>query len=145
MSELRRARSADAPAIAALAADSLPERWGALAFRAELEAPGGIGFVALAPDGELIGYAVGTRTLAQLEIRSLAVAAAHRRRGVGRALLARLLECERAHGVEDVILEVRSSNLAAQRLYRSAGFQTRATRLRYYADGEAALLMAVQL
>lgn len=57
-----------------------------------------------------------------LNIHDLAVHPAHRRRGVGRALLAAAEATARQHNCCKVTLEVRADNLAAQRLYRSSGF-----------------------
>ena len=143
--DLRRALATDAAAIAEIARDSLPERWSAQAFHAELEARGGIGFVAVAESGELLGYALAARAHTELEIRSLAVASAHRRRGLGARLLAALLEAERCQGTSDVVLEVRRSNAAAQQLYAAAGFKPCGERPGYYADGEMAIVMAARL
>lgn len=143
--DIRRARSQDAPAIAAIAGEALPERWNAEAFRAELEARGGVGFVAVGQGGELLGYALGARAHGEVEIRSLAVATAYRRRGLARRLLGALLEAEREAGASDAFLEVRSSNSAAQRLYASAGFAPAGERPGYYADGEGAVVMAARL
>jgi [ribosomal protein S18]-alanine N-acetyltransferase len=143
--ELRRARVQDAPAIADIAARALPEGWSAQAFRDALETRGGVGFVALDEAGALVGYALGAHVHGELEIRSLAVAPAHRRRGVARRLLAALLASERANGARDVFLEVRRSNAAALGLYRSAGFAPAGERRAYYADGESAIVMAARL
>jgi ribosomal-protein-alanine N-acetyltransferase len=77
---------------------------------------------------------------------NLAVAPAAQGRGVGRALLERLLEVARAEGVEQVYLEVRASNLVAQRLYDGLGFEQIDVRRGYYADnGEDALVMYLGL
>ena len=143
--ELRRALALDATAIAGIAGESLPEHWGADAFRAELEARGGVGFVAVGEGGAVLGYALAARADGEIEIRSLAVASAHRRRGLARRLLAALLESERATGASDAFLEVRRSNAAAQRLYASAGFAPSGERPGYYADGESAIVMAARL
>jgi ribosomal-protein-alanine N-acetyltransferase len=143
--ELRAAVPDDGPAIARVARASLPERWVPDAFRQELEARGGLGFVAVSDAGEVVGYALAARVEHEAEIRSLAVAPAHRRSGLGRRLLAALLEAQRAAGVCDVLLEVRASNRAALHLYAGAGFERRGLRPGYYADGEGAVLMGVRL
>jgi ribosomal-protein-alanine acetyltransferase len=143
--ELRPVRPDDAEAIAAIANASLPERWSAPAFRAEIEARGAVGFAAVDETGALVGYALGARTGAELEVRSLAVAPAHRRLGLGARLLDALLEAERSCGGSDAVLEVRRSNAPAMRLYARAGFEACGERPRYYADGESAVVMAVRL
>ncbi|MBI3514514.1 MAG: GNAT family N-acetyltransferase [Proteobacteria bacterium] len=85
-------------------------------------------WLAFAPDGEPAGVAVGFigfSTFAAtplLNLHDLAVAAAHRRRGVGHQLLAAVEDAARALGCCKVTLEVRDDNATAQRLYRALGF-----------------------
>ena len=82
----------------------------------------------------LAGFAAFHHLLDEAELRNIAVDPAQRRRGVGRELLAagqrRLLEL----GVKQIFLEVRPSNLAALRLYYSAGFGIYSRRRDYYSD-----------
>jgi len=49
----------------------------------------------------------------------------HRKKGLGRALLAEILhQAESSSGIEQIFLRVGSTNSAAKRLYQSIGFQT---------------------
>jgi len=57
---------------------------------------------------------------------------AHRRQGLGRALLAHVLATGRAIGAPRATLEVRASNTAAIALYSAAGFFQAAVRRDYY-------------
>ena len=143
--ELRCALARDAAAISRIAHDSLPERWSPQSFEADLGARGAVGLVAVDQDGAVVGYALGARADRELEIRSLAVARAHRRRGLARRLLGALLESQREAGAEAAVLEVRRSNAAALGLYSAAGFEPRGERRGYYADGETAIVMGVRL
>jgi ribosomal protein S18 acetylase RimI-like enzyme len=83
---------------------------------------------AAAPDGEPAGVAVcftGFSTFAArplLNLHDLAVAPAHRGRGVGRRLLAAVEDTARALGCCKITLEVRDDNPTAQRLYRAVGY-----------------------
>ncbi len=52
----------------------------------------------------------------------LAVFAAHRRKGVARALMTELVDRAQAEGVPALSLSVEQGNVAARRLYDSAGF-----------------------
>jgi ribosomal-protein-alanine N-acetyltransferase len=54
------------------------------------------------------------------------------------------LEAERA-GARGLVLEVRPSNRRAIRLYRYLGYDVVGRRPRYYADGEDALVMTLEL
>ena len=87
--------------------------------------------MAVTRDG-LVGYIVARRVLDEGEILNLGVALPMRRRGVGRALVRRVLTTFAASGVAAVFLEVRDSNLPAQRLYEAFGFQEVGRRRRYY-------------
>jgi len=68
----------------------------------------------------------------QGEVLNLGVLLAARRRGVGTALVRRLLDDFARRGVVSAFLEVRESNLPAQQLYESFGFTAVGRRARYY-------------
>ncbi|AUX08633.1 ribosomal protein alanine N-acetyltransferase [Halalkaliarchaeum desulfuricum] len=65
--------------------------------------------------------------------------------GVGRRLLGRALVSLLVQGATVAKLEVRPSNEAAVSLYRSEGFEPARRVPRYYADGEDALVMLLDL
>lgn len=91
--------------------------------------------------GEVVAF-VGARVAGgDAEILTLAVTPDRQERGIGRALVAALLEVLEAEGAESVTLEVRTGNPAAQNLYRALGFVTVGNRPGYYQDGEDALVM----
>ncbi len=139
--ELRPARIADAAALARIAAASLPEAWSPGGFRAALEAPTGVGLVAVDRAGEPLGFALGSCVAGELEIATVAVEPSRRRRGLGRALVGELLARGRAGGARRASLEVRATNAAARALYAGLGFRTLGERARYYRDGEGATLL----
>lgn len=89
---------------------------------------------------EFVGFALAWLVASELEILDVAVLPAYRRQGAGLILVERLLSVARAAGAEKAFLEVREDNLAAQGLYRSAGFFEVSRRHRYYKDGADALL-----
>jgi ribosomal-protein-alanine N-acetyltransferase len=82
----------------------------------------------------IVGFAAFHRVLDEAELRNMAVARDSQRRGVGRELLEEGLNRLRGMGVGQIFLEVRVSNLPAQRLYRSVGFSLRSRRRNYYVD-----------
>ncbi len=88
--------------------------------------------VLVAEDGGIVGYVVGRALLDQGEILNLGVTLPARRRGIGAALVRRLLAVFSTAGVREAFLEVRESNFAAQRLYQSFGFHDVGRRSRYY-------------
>ncbi|MGI8620131.1 MAG: ribosomal protein S18-alanine N-acetyltransferase [Gemmatimonadaceae bacterium] len=83
-------------------------------------------------DGRIAGYGVLIHALDEAELLNLAVSDESRRRGVGSALLIRLLDSARSRGVRTVYLEVRESNAAARALYGSHGFVEVGRRRAYY-------------
>ncbi len=91
--------------------------------------------------GGLAAYGGGLVVAGQLQILKVGTAAAHRRRGLARAILARIAADARALGAKEMTLEVRASNAAARSLYRALGLQEVGTRPRYYSDREDALIM----
>lgn len=91
--------------------------------------------------GPVVGYAGMQVLLDEGHIMTIAVHPAHRQQGLGELLLVTLFDEAAARGVLRLTLEVRPSNQAAQSLYRKYGFTVEGRRLRYYGDGEDALLM----
>lgn len=82
----------------------------------------------------------------EAEIASVCVDPAYRRLGGGRKLLQTLLKRARLSGAQNVYLEVRASNQAAQKLYRGAGFECIGVRKRYYTNpSEDAVLMRCEI
>ncbi len=66
------------------------------------------------------------------EILNLAVAPDGRRRGLGHALVRRVLEGLTSRGAQAIYLEVRESNASARRLYAGHGFREVGRRKQYY-------------
>ena len=63
------------------------------------------------------------------EVDSLYVEPGHRRRGIGRALVARSMDWLAGRGAKPVVVDVLSGNDEAMRLYESFGFRPRTVRL----------------
>ncbi len=76
------------------------------------------------------------------EIQRIAVLPEYRRLGIGRKLMAAMVNYAMAERAYAIRLEVRESNLAAQRLYESFGFTAEAVRKGYYHNpSEDAIIM----
>ncbi len=100
------------------------------------------GFLVAEKDGQTIGFIVGITTASdEVRILSLAVSGVYQNRGVATMLLKKFMEIFRAKGLLNIKLEVRSSNLGAQKLYASLGFKTVKIVPSYYNDGEDAFQM----
>jgi ribosomal-protein-alanine N-acetyltransferase len=97
-------------------------------------------------DGVLAGYAICWTILDEAELGNVAVAPEARGLGVGDTLVRAVLDRIRQRGVRACFLEVRESNLAAQRLYRQRGFEAVGRRRAYYSRPvEDALVMRLRL
>jgi len=93
-------------------------------------------------NGLLIGYVGSWKIGEEAHLTNLAVHPDHRRRGIAKALLEKLMDWARNAGVVSMTLEVRESNEIARNLYRSMGFFDAGRRRRYYSDnGEDAVIM----
>ena len=82
----------------------------------------------------LAGFLVARHIGVEWELENLVVAPSARRKGVGRQLLDALLAAAREINSESVFLEVRELNVAARKLYESAGFQLAGRRKSYYVN-----------
>jgi ribosomal-protein-alanine N-acetyltransferase len=98
------------------------------------------------PPARVAGYAVAWIVFEHLHIQNVAVHPDHRRAGLGRSLVLRVLDEGKHRGAEWALLEVRRSNAAAQRLYRRLGFREAGERAGYYSQPqEDALLFQREL
>ena len=95
------------------------------------------GFLIAENNGCAIGFIVGVVSASdEVRILSLAVSPMYQNRGIATALLKKFIEIYRAKGILSIKLEVRASNLRAQKLYMSLGFNTVKIIPSYYTDGE---------
>lgn len=99
-------------------------------------------FLVAEKDGKIAGYVVAIVQGAGLgHIISIAVNPKYHRQGIGTALILRLIEILKAQGASAVRLEVRKSNITAQKMYAKLGFKTAHTLQKYYANGESCVVM----
>lgn len=90
----------------------------------------------------LAGFIAARVDAGELHINNIGVREEARRGGVGCRLLCAALERGALYGAEKGVLEVRASNLAAQALYQSHGFEAAGRRKSYYKNPvEDALIM----
>ncbi|MCJ1711506.1 tRNA (adenosine(37)-N6)-threonylcarbamoyltransferase complex transferase subunit TsaD [Clavibacter michiganensis subsp. phaseoli] len=146
----RAAEVADLPALMHLETTTfVSDAWSTDAMRGELTARHGWYVVAVdEADGAILGYAGLScpRGAHAADVQTIAVADGSRGRGIGRALLTRLVAEAHARGAREVLLEVRADNPVAQSLYSSLGFEPIAVRPHYYQpDDVDAVVMRVAL
>ncbi|MFW6448389.1 MAG: GNAT family N-acetyltransferase [Halobacteriota archaeon] len=143
----------DITAVAALERRCFDEPWPPVAFAQFVEADGFLVAVdpdrrpdgSGPPDGTLAGYVVTTPSseapTTVAHVRDLAVDPEYRRSGLAGRLLEHSLSGYTKRGLSRVRLEVRASNEPAIALYRKRGYRPARQIPRYYADGEAAIVM----
>ncbi|HEY0374173.1 MAG TPA: ribosomal protein S18-alanine N-acetyltransferase [Amnibacterium sp.] len=148
MTGLRPAAPGDLDAVMAIETASFPtDAWSRSSMAATLADRDTAAIVATEADA-LLGYAavLAPRGADDADVLTIAVAEAARGRGIGRALLERLLQEATARGAAQVFLEVRADNPVATALYVSAGFVAVGRRPHYYKpDDVDAVVMRLEL
>lgn len=136
---------ADLPAVMAIETSSYSMPWTESTFRGLLRRRDTDCIVATHADRP-VGYAVAWSILDQCELGNVAVGRDWRGMGIGRTLVLAVLDRAKERQVEEVFLEVRPSNLVAQRLYAALGFRLVGRRRNYYQQPtEDALVMRLEL
>jgi len=113
-------------------------------------------FIVAEENGKVVGYIMcrietGIPSFKLLGITrkghviSIAVLPEHQREGIGYELMQEAMRAMVNYRAKECYLEVRASNVAAVSLYRKMGFEIARTVRGYYADGEAACVMARKL
>ncbi len=99
-------------------------------------------FLVAEEEGRIVGHCGVTNVLGEGNITNVAVHPDYRKRGIGRKMLARLLQEGRKAGITAFTLEVREGNKEAVYLYEKAGFVTEGVRRGFYdKPKENALIM----
>jgi [ribosomal protein S18]-alanine N-acetyltransferase len=129
-------------------------RWGWAAYYAELQGLNrSLMWVAAVSDhseapktNRLAGYIVARLAAGELHINNVAVRVEFRQRGIGTALLKKILEEGARLNATIAFLELRTGNSIAQALYEKCGFLPVGKRRGYYSNPvEDALTMSAQL
>src|ERR687887_1636377 len=132
----------DVAAVQEVERASFPVPWPANAFRHELTQNKNAHYIVAREGDRIVGYAGLWLSLDEAHITTFAVLPDYRRRKIGERMLLSLFERAEKLGAEWMTLEVRASNLPAQRLYEKYGFRPAGIRRRYYSDNnEDAIIM----
>ncbi len=100
------------------------------------------GFLVAEVDGKVVGYVIGViRWEMKGHILAIGVDPLYQKQNVGSALMKQIIGRLHERGVKIVRLEVRKSNVKAQRFYLKLGFRPRGEIPYYYEDGETAVIM----
>ena len=138
----RRMRAADVPAVHRIEELTFPQPWTEADFTYEVSQNPCARYMVVEKDGHVAGYAGARIVMEEGDITNVAIHPALRGMGLGKGVVAALLQYAANLGVQALTLEVRRGNLAAQHVYESLGFERFGVRKGYYTDnGEDAYLM----
>ncbi len=141
----RPARVEDVPPVAALEAEVFSDPWPAHLYLQEVGQPLRFQRVVFTEAGFLAGYLFACWQVDELHVLKVATHPLHEGRGIATSLLDEArYEVKRA-GARGLVLEVRPSNRRAIRLYRHLGYGIITRRPHYYANGEDAFVMGLDL
>ena len=135
-------RLGDVPEVIAIERLSFSSPWPAFAFEQELTANRLAHYLVARVDGRVVAFGGIWLMVDEAHITTFGVHPTYRRQGIGRRLLLGLADKAIELGSARMTLEVRVSNVVAQALYRSFGFEVAGRRVAYYSDdAEDALVM----
>ncbi len=132
---------ADIAVVTRLDSECFSTAWSESAYSGELRLNNAHYYIADI-DGVTVGFAGMWLILDEMTVNRLAVCPSDRRNGIGRLLLAHLIDEAVRLGATAATLEVRTTNTSAIMLYEKMGFVSEGIRKGYYSDsGEDALIM----
>lgn len=132
----------DIPGVLEVEEKSFPTPWKRDAFLFELLHNKVAHYLVAKAGGRVVGYGGMWILVDEAHVTNIAVHPDWRRRGIGEALLRRLMAEAKERGADRMTLEVRKSNWQARRLYEKLGFLTLGCRRNYYTETrEDALIM----
>ncbi|CAN7150761.1 GNAT family N-acetyltransferase [Phenylobacterium sp. LjRoot219] len=133
--------------MAAVHAQAFPAPWDAAAFSELMDGAGVFGL--LAGEDPVLGVILCRVAAGEMEVLTIGVDPAARRRGVAKALVVAAVGAARQAGADTAFLEVAVDNAAAAALYAGLGFRRAGVRRGYYDRGAAgradALVMRLDL
>ncbi|MFN2443122.1 MAG: ribosomal protein S18-alanine N-acetyltransferase [Thermoanaerobaculia bacterium] len=138
------ATAADLDQIENLERASFPNPWRREFFASELRAEGRRNRI-LRADRAVVAYCFTMYFLDEMHVNKIAVAAPLRRQGLAALLMDDVVAFAKEKGIRTIALEVRESNQEARDFYEALAFEERYRRPRYYPDGEAAVVMVLDL
>lgn len=94
--------------------------------------------------GTIVGYCVAAEKGNWAHLISVGVLRQYRRRGVGKALIRRLI-ASLSSRVNELRLEVKEGNREAIMLYKEMGFEQMGSIRNYYEDGSSAVKMLLRI
>ncbi|MBM3211519.1 ribosomal-protein-alanine N-acetyltransferase [Candidatus Poribacteria bacterium] len=132
--EIDKMRTTDLDEVMAIEMESFNLPWSRGLFEREMANKENSYFLVARNRNEVVGYVGFWMIGDEAHIVNIAVRSDYQRRHVGSVLLASALNLAERLGAEKATLEVRVSNLPAQKLYTKFGFEMVAIRRNFYSD-----------
>lgn len=137
----------DLPAVFEVEKDAFPIPWAISSFEEELNNMLAT-FLVAKVENRVVGYIGMWFVMDECHVANIAVSKEYRRKGIATQLVNELLKLCKQHHTTYVMLEVRVTNLPAQKLYAKLGFKDEVLRKNYYRnpDGtrEDAIIMSLE-
>jgi ribosomal-protein-alanine N-acetyltransferase len=139
-------REEDLDVVAEIEKASFPTPWSREIYREELTENNFAHYYVIENDQGVVGFIGAWIIFDEIQVTNFAVLPSERTRGYGHMLFQYLINKALLKGGRLMSLEVRESNIAAQKLYQSFGLKKAGIRKRYYTDNnEDAIVMWVEL
>ena len=142
---LRKMAEKDLLRVSQIEKEIFSDPWSYDAFKTDLNNDMAYPIVAELEDN-VIAYSNIYIVAGEVQIGNFAVAAGHRKKGIGRKLMNEIMRIGAEKKCSVIFLEVRESNEPARSLYASFGFKSAGMRRDYYSNPrESAIIMAREL
>lgn len=143
---MRLMREEDLDVVAEIEKASFPTPWSRELYREELTENNFAHYYVIENDQGVVGFIGAWIIFDEIQVTNFAVLPSERTQGYGHMLFQYLINKALLKGGRLMSLEVRESNIAAQKLYQSFGLKKAGIRKRYYTDNnEDAIVMWVEL
>ena len=144
--KIRPMSEADVVQVVAIEKNAHDPPWSEEHFLSELRNACSYSLVAYDEHRRILGYLVFWMIGTEIHLLNLTIHPEFQRCGIGKELMAFLIQFSNRHGAISIGLEVRRSNRAALGLYHAFGFREKAVRKTYYeVKGEDGILMELEL
>lgn len=143
---MRLMREEDLDSVAEIEKASFPTPWSLDVYKEELTKNNFAHYYVIENNQGIVGFIGAWIIFDEIQVTNFAVLPSERRQGYGHMLFQYLINKALLKGGRLMSLEVRESNIAAQKLYQSFGLKKAGIRKRYYTDNnEDAIVMWVEL
>ena len=124
--------------------EEFDEFWKPSILKSELESENSK-YIVAKEENKIVGFAGIWISPVDVEITNIVTIITERKKGIGSALLDKLIEMAKETGRETISLEVNENNFPAGALYEKKGFEVVGIRKKYYNGKNNAIIMTKKL